>query len=101
MRALPSAGNTLRFTAGNTLRFTAGNTLRFRGKFQYIFQTKFCPSVCPRYALGMPSFNNSVLYSSYWAIKAFGELLILKWSHCEYYILSYFGSTCFHEDCKF
>ena len=39
---------------------SAGNTLRFRGKKQYIFQTKFFPSVCPRYALGMPSFNNSV-----------------------------------------
>ena len=30
---------------------SAGNTLRFRGKFQYIFQTKFfslgIPSVCP------------------------------------------------------
>ena len=40
-----------------------GNTLRFRGKKQYIFQTKFFPSVCPRYALGMPSFNNSVFFS--------------------------------------
>ena len=29
----------------------AGNTLRFRVKKQYIFQTKFFPSVCPRYAL--------------------------------------------------
>ena len=34
---------------------SAGNTLRFRGKKQHIFQTKFFPSVCPRYALGMPS----------------------------------------------
>ena len=35
--------------------YSEGNTLRFRGKKQYIFQTKFFPSVCPWYALGMPS----------------------------------------------
>ena len=40
----------------------AGYTLRFRGKFQYIFQTKFFPLKSAfRCLISVPSFNNSAL----------------------------------------
>ena len=52
------------------------------GNFSIFFRRSFFPSVCPRYALGMPSFNNSVLTRETFSHRNYSPKEIQKIAYC-------------------